>query len=178
MSQAEQETPKVTVSEETEHKACPRCGWTDAPVPKASDEDKQEYLRCVMGNRAFSKTYPLYDGAVNITFQSLDSEAVQAVNKVLMQIDSPSPEVADDLNIKLKLIYFTKKYSTAEIVTEYETPVIETPADIDTEFSKRFPYMEPVLRVITQSYMIFTQLQELLVAEAFDENFWKGAGPH
>lgn len=57
---------------------CPRCMWdTSLPVVEPTEEDKKDYLRCVLGGKPYSKTYEVFGGAVFLTFQERDNKLAQ-----------------------------------------------------------------------------------------------------
>ena len=51
---------------------CPRCDYDlEKALPELLEEDVKEYVRSLLGNRSFSKDYPLYNGEITVTFESI-----------------------------------------------------------------------------------------------------------
>src|SRR5690554_6147341 len=63
------ELPKY--DDEQISKLCPRCGFNTAlKVAEPTEEDKQNYLRSLLGDIPFEKDYKLYNGAMTITLRA------------------------------------------------------------------------------------------------------------
>ncbi len=74
-------------------------------------------------------------------------------------------------------MYFLAKVKLSDRDEEYDIPTLTEFAQIPEEFNKRFgDCAEPIIRLMSQSLLLFMDLQGLLVSQGFDENFWKGAG--
>jgi hypothetical protein len=157
---------------------CTRCGWMedDSSLPLA--DDMEEYMRCVLGNKKFVKEYCMYDGKLKLTYRILTNKEVDALNGVLFKMaDQADHPMVQDSTIKLKLLYFLSKAILGEKEEDYEVPTITKYEEIDDAFNERFgDCPEPVIRMMSQTLMLFMQLQGILVTQGFDENFWQGAG--
>lgn len=160
---------------------CPHCGWAEGAQPKPKQEDLEEYLRCVLGDKLFSKTYDAYKGELRLKFTSLASKDVDGLNNLLFSLSEENQNVLQDIAMKLKLMYFLTAISKGgKTDTVYAIPTgLDSKAMIDAEFNKRFgTTSEPIMRVLGQAVLVFIELQALLVNEAFDKNFWSSAGPY
>jgi len=136
----------------------------------------EEYLRCLLGDKPYCKSYTLYDGRLKFGFKSIDGNQVSEMNRLLFGLDPAGVEV-QDLSIKIKALYFLSEMDCNGKAQAFEAPVLKSPADIGPEFDKRFGHMsELMLRLLTQAMVMFLDLQAVLVSAGFDSNFWKGAG--
>jgi hypothetical protein len=51
---------------------CPKCGFdTRKTIVPISEDDKQEYMRSILGGRLFSKQYELFNGKIKVTFRDV-----------------------------------------------------------------------------------------------------------
>ena len=175
----EKETEKETASQGLEE--CPRCGWRSDGGVKAPAEDVEDYLRAILGGGRFTKKYPLYGGKIAVCFKGLFSDEVDAFNKLMFRMAGYLEESAvRNMSVKLKTLYFLREITLDGEKTEYDIPDgLTEVADIEKEFSSRFGETpELVLRAIAQALFLFEEQQRLVSEAAFDENFWKGVGPH
>ena len=157
---------------------CSRCGWTPDGNPAPSEEDTKEYLRCILGSKPFYKEYELYDGQIKITYRTCNNREVDGLNEILFDMNGDVERgELQDKSIKLKLLYFLSDIKLGDKKESFDIPALDHHVDIDAEFNNRFADVaEPVIRMMTQSMFLFLELQQALVANGFDENFWKGAG--
>jgi hypothetical protein len=157
---------------------CARCGWNPEGNPAPSEEDTQEYLRCILGSKPFYKEYELYDGQIKITYRTCNNKEVDGLNDILFDMNKDVEQgELQDKSIKLKLLYFLSDIKLGDKNESYTIPELKHYVDIDDAFNERFADVaEPVIRMMTQSMFLFMELQQTLVADGFDSNFWKGAG--
>jgi len=166
------------VEEGIKAEPCIRCGFSIDHEPLPLEEDMEEYLRCILGGLSFMKEYSLYNGKIQLTFRSINNREVDQLNDILFRIaDHMDTQEVQDRGIKLKLMYFLAKVKLSDRDEEYDIPTLTEFAQIPEEFNKRFgDCAEPIIRLMSQSLLLFMDLQGLLVSQGFDENFWKGAG--
>jgi len=179
-----EQKPQIVFNEkgktDQEKATCPRCGWHPTDKPAAPDADMQEYLRCALGGKLFTKVYPLYDGKLKLKFRSVNAAEAEFINKVLMKNDFDSDIEVQDMALKAKLLFYLVSVETPEGEEVFEAFSLEefTVTAVNEEYKKRFGTKdETLLRSINQTFQIFLGLQQLLIAGGFDSNFWKGAGP-
>lgn len=60
---------------------CPHCGWDQAVPDDAgvTPGDKTTFLHAVLGEKPFTKDYPLYGGQVTVTFRTLTAQEIDTV---------------------------------------------------------------------------------------------------
>lgn len=156
---------------------CPRCGWYDSEKPLINEDDKKEYLRSILGGRVFSKTYELYNGSITFTYQSLLGSEVEKINEVFFDLAAANePELLIEGN-KIKSLFYLKKIKIEETTTNLETPEDVSIENYKEKYLERFgKSSEPIIQMLNSTLIQFLKLQTNLVANGFDENFWKGAG--
>ena len=171
-AESEQGSPQ----ESLEPVSCQRCGHNvvapDMPAP--GEDEKREYLRCVLGKRSYKKTYTLYDGELTMAFELLSQEDSARMSPKLMEINRN--EETDDLtkmteSVNIKLLFYLRQFNDSSYTA---------PEDLDNwkeEFKSRFSeFDESVPALLTRVLMEFLRLAEMLPAAGLDEDFWKGAG--
>jgi hypothetical protein len=163
------QTPRDPVS-------CQRCGHNviAEDMPSPVEDEKREYLRCVLGKRPYKKTYTLYDGELTMVFELLSQADSARMSPKLMEINRN--EEIDDLtkmtdSINIKLLFYLRQFND----TSYKAP-----EDLDNcreDFINRFAeFDESVPALLTRVLMEFLRLAEMLPAAGLDKDFWKGAG--
>lgn len=83
---------------------CPHCDWDLAhpDIPEPSEADKQAFLHTLLGDRPFVKDFPLYGGAISLTFRSL---TIQELDVVYLQTweDQRAGKILSDLDYHERL---------------------------------------------------------------------------
>ena len=102
------ETPDKPEDQPADHPACPRCLWdTRVKTMKPSDEDVQEFCRrsISLPPQAFSKTYPLFGGAVQLRLTSLTEEDRKLYRRALnlISVFITPPGADGTLGIRLSM---------------------------------------------------------------------------
>ena len=167
---------------------CPRCGQ-DLTKPfkgAAKPEDRQEYLRCVLGMRPFEKKYAFLQGSFSILMRGVNVQTADmfdaAVAKMIRGRNSEmplTPEQVKNAIFKSKLVLYVAQIASAEVGIINMAPLDFTkPVDVEQEYITRFgAYPEPVLQMLLGSVVMFEALTTQLMEDSFDKNFWEGAGP-
>lgn len=59
---------------------CPHCGWdpTREDIPEPEYHDKMSFLQALLGQKPYLKEYPLFGGAVRVTFRTLTTQEADA----------------------------------------------------------------------------------------------------
>lgn len=86
--EVEEETePNVAAENETElapatlKQFCVQCGWdqTRPTIPEPGRHDKLAFLHALLGQKVFSKSYPIYGGNMEITLRSLTIQEIDVL---------------------------------------------------------------------------------------------------
>ncbi len=183
--------PKVV----TQPLFCPNCNHNlSTPLEDIPIEDRREFLRSVLANRSFTKTYKLLNGRVSITFRARTTEVDRMIEQQL-QMDLKSkrfvPAADVEWNRQYALTRISKLWLTASLVsyvpsnhgslpemcTEEARKAYGEDDANDTHISKAetklFLNMPlSVFSLINASFMKFTVLMSRLTVQAESPNFW------
>lgn len=155
---------------------CPRCSWeVNQPADKIAEADKELFLRCVLGEKPFTKTYPLYDGKLQFGYAGLDGAQSRQLMLLARQLDpqaSPPAYTADILCLKLLFYLRQCNKKTYEPPTEIDE-LAAAQAEYDTRFGKE---SEATMSLAVRVMQEFTMLENALIQGGLDANFWKSAG--
>lgn len=164
--------------EEKEVVPCQRCGHKEGDT-KPPTKDVEEYMRAVLGNRRFDKTYELMRGQIKIKFKTIDAGASERVTKIIDKLAVLEDPVAfRAVATKINMTYMMASYSLAGEEKKFEVSEATTPEDVTKDFEERFSDLdESVLQMFTRAMGTFVSLKQSLIDECFDEAFYKGAGP-
>lgn len=152
---------------------CPCCNWSlkNMNPPRPGEDDRKEYVRCLLGKRKFSKTFALFDGMVSARFEVLSQEQSQVLGTYLDQITKTEMMQRATEAMQLKVLFYCRKFND-----QVFTPV-GADQDWKAVYAERFAeYGEDVPVLLTRVLMEFLRIVEQLPSSGFDTNFWKGAG--
>ena len=170
------ETPLEDLDEESFDDLCPACGGPLAEGRlKPVSEDVEEYVRALLGNRKFTKTYTLYGGKLNLSFSSLSAKEATRLFEMSKKFNEASDlEEAQIKVTRMRMLFYLTQGGDQTFMPPKETCSEE---ELLTEYDARFSLMpDSKINLIVKSLLHFMRLQQVLVDEAFDEDFWKGAG--
>ena len=163
---------------------CPRCKWdTRKNLFPIGEEDKKEYLRCVLGGGCFSKMFSFFGGAFQIEFIDLTGEESDAVVRLIRTILSDEMLIVKALKIKILFALTAITISGKETTFDRKALVeLEKTGELDVdkalkEFNKRFGSLpETVSGLISRTYHTFSEILVGLAEGGLDENFGRALG--
>jgi hypothetical protein len=152
---------------------CPKCGFdTREAMPKVKDEDKQEYIRAVLGDRLFSKEYPLFGGQLKVEFRDL---SVAETTHLMTMVEQLPKDITFMSNtVGLKMLYSCVRLEKGGKLTELPpAPVgLKTVDEVMSAYNKMFGGMgETVQAGLINAYNTFNQLLLTLGRIALDTDF-------
>jgi len=180
-------TEKTPATSPEDAKPCIRCGYRADGDAKPNEEDRKEYLRCLLGGKLYQKTFPLYDGQFSITFRQTSNREVETINGLLFKLASAEKNYAfaEDISLKLKMMIGLVELKTSngplgkvgavelDLTKDCDTLV----AEVNRMYAERFGALpEAVSHLMGRTFVMFNDIQTLLIRSGFDEDFWKGAG--
>ena len=157
---------------------CPRCEWPAARQNvQPSEEDKKAFLRAVLGDGQFGKTYPLYDGKLKLGFSSLTTAQSLVLSEMGRLVPGKTPYEQSVELFRLKLLF----YLTAKNDETFVPPAVDdeevTFKQVRAEYLKRFgKWNEALLALALRTLQEFIRLEDLLMNGGLDKAFWKSAG--
>ena len=152
---------------------CRQCGHDMAAIdePSPSEEERQEYLRCILGKKLYRKTYMLFDGKVTMAFELLTQADSMRLSPILNELNATRSIQGLTDSMNLKLLFYLRQFNADEF---------SPPENLDNwkeAFNERFSdYGEDAPALLARVLMEFLRLAEMLPQAGLDENFWKGAG--
>ena len=161
---------------------CPRCMFNMGQGNKLitpSEDERKEYVRCLLGGTLFEKEYTLFEGKLIIKMKALSNTEAERLNKILQElaqaVDTPNGfnyVQAEALKVKL-LFYMRKAVGDGEFVPPESSTLEEAQAEYENRFGN---VAEDVSMIYIQVLSEFTRLLALLSQSGLDQNFWKGVG--
>jgi len=164
---------------------CPKCSWdTRTKLLKAKEADLQEYTRCLLANRPFEKSIPIYGKTLNVRFvENTDKVREEVMRLIRTMEDSITGMTQLDvvtLTRKIQIVFSLTSLSTGEDKKPFTIPEIGAIAkavDINKEFEARVGNRSASFQAILfRTYQEFDRLMNILADGAFDENFYQGVG--
>jgi len=152
---------------------CPRCHFnlSEDNTPAPSEDEKKEYVRCLLSGKVFSKTYGLFDGQITARFDMLTSAEADRMKKALLTVSSDEAVSSITDSIKIKCLYYCREFNGNVFNLDFD------PEKWEDEHAKRFGEMgEDIPVIITRVLLEFLRLAESLPAAGLDKSFYKGAG--
>jgi hypothetical protein len=154
---------------------CSRCGHNlGTAVLTATDEEKEAYTRSILGGTTYEKKYTLFGGRVHMTFETLTNKESDVLGGILAQLVGEDPVKRTTEALKIKLLFYLRKYNNKEYERPAEHMLRE---DALKEADNRFGDMsENLFTIVIKTYQEFYTLVRVLSDSAFDEAFYEGAG--
>jgi hypothetical protein len=153
---------------------CPRCAYDmKKGTPTPDVDDIQEYVRCLMSGNNFSKTYHLFDGKLDITFELLTSTQSELLSQALSRLKREDFMQQASEAMRLKLMFYMRRFGTET----FECPDMSDLDALWDMYRTRYGNQgedRPVLQM--RVMMQFLNLTEALPAAGLDETFYRGAG--
>jgi hypothetical protein len=144
--------------------------------------DRQAFLRCVLGNTSYQKTYELFGGAVKINMQDIPPSEVDSIFEQLAKDQQAGAvQTVDDWNTQLdryRMMWMSQSL-------QYGTTALTPRAVINSATDKRAAlcsfvnninssvYYRAVLRIVR----IFQRHLDKLMEGALNPDFWVADGP-
>jgi hypothetical protein len=172
---------------EKSHSTCPKCMWDIRDkVLKAKEEDMQEYTRCLLAPRPFSKELPVLQGALKIGFtENTDAvrEDIIRIMRTLEKTLDAKPLTSLEMNTmshKVQVVYTLTSLKTENKTDSFEVPEVGTLSDIEAVvalFEERFGGRSASSQsILFRAYNEFERLVVVLSEGAFDTDFYQGVG--
>jgi hypothetical protein len=82
--------PKLSIEpdkqpEEVSEVKCPNCGWeVDHSIGEPTKDDKRNWLKAILSNKPFEKTYELFNGQLSVRFRSRTVQDQQLIHEQLI----------------------------------------------------------------------------------------------
>lgn len=189
--------PVELITQAKEPYICPNCSWDYSQKPaEITQEDKYNWLRATLGNKAFEKTYDLFGGKLTVTFRSR-SMAVQGLISDQLKIYNSNgtiPSHPANISMLSHNIYLRRLNLAAGLVNITNSPIERLP-ELDTEEALRLygkfvskdlnitgaadkalfgKWSEALYTAVFHQFLTFNLLCDRLVEAATSPDFWQG----
>lgn len=150
-----------------------------------TDEDKQNFLRSVLGNKRYTKTYELFGGAIGVTMVELTPAEEDTVFSVLAGAQAEKKIVTEDdwtLGFeRLRMAYSVTniRYGSgleADIYKRNPDSADNIPWDGIERYVKQFKGAT-VFRAVMQASRLFRTQLEIMLEASLSPDFWTVGGP-
>lgn len=160
---------------------CKRCGRfdTDAPL-SVSDDVLQEYLRCTLGGRTFSKKFEFGNGKVSMTFEVVPAELNLMLERIIDNTTLSNAEIID-LRMLMSLSEITAfDEQTSGIKTLYKMSLedrkklLEAPTKATEALVKNMDSV--LLQIVRRINIAFIMLINEITDSLLNKDFYDGVG--
>jgi len=154
---------------------CSLCGHEYKEDITVDEEDLQEFVRSLLGDRVFIKEYKLYNNAYTLTYRTLtsfeSSRLAILLNKMI--IEDIEDIYKKQKAVRLKLLFYLKSINGIEYSVPEDTDVDKVLTEYENRFGNK---SENVISICVKTLVQFLLIQKMLIEHGYDENFWKSAG--
>lgn len=180
--QQQKESEQAVEQKKQQEYICPICRHpASRPVVQADEADLREFMRCIMGEKLFAKTYSIGSGKqdrMKWKLQILTSNQSDQMDALLAEISKQKERTGMQLMSEVqevKLLFYVRAVNDE---------VFEPPGNECTEidqihkiFNERYGSKSELVKTIgVRVITTFEQLIAILTTAVFDESFWQGAG--
>jgi len=126
-------------------------------IPEPSPEDLRNYVRCLLGGERFTKTYDLFEGEVQVTFQ----ERTTAQDEDAFYAAAQAPNYrATNILYRRRLAYSLRRLRLGETLREFDAVRVGEPTGEEglTTFDKRSAEIDELPGVLSSA--IYDVLRE------------------
>jgi hypothetical protein len=149
-----------------------------------TDEDKQEFLRCVLGGRRYTKSYKLFGGSLKVVFADLTPRNEEEIFAELSKAQTAGVIVTEDdwalMFDRLRMVHSVIEFTRGgEVITNRDC---EQSALDKVTYSQIEEYMSrygttTIYRAVLQASRLFRTHMEIVLEASLDSDFWIVGGP-
>lgn len=168
------------MSEESQPQICKRCGRIELDKAlEVSEETMQEYFRCALGGKPFSKSFTVANGDLTVKFEVLSADAEILLDRYINK-DTNDIQLMD-LRLLLSLSEITKyDEETSGTKTIYSKSAkdriksLENPKKSLEQLVANFDSI--LLGVIRRMHVTFAILTNTILENIINKDFYEGVG--
>ena len=168
------------MSEEVQPKVCKRCGRVELDKTlEVSEETMQEYFRCSLGGKPFSKSFTVAEGDLTIKFEVLSADAELLMDRYINK-DTTDVQLMD-LRLLLSLSEITKfdeETSGVKIIysktAAERIKALENPKKSLEQLISGFDSI--MLGVLRRMHVTFVILTNTILENIINKDFYEGVG--
>lgn len=141
-----------------------------------TDEDKQAFVRAVLGSRSFEKKFTLF-GAVEAQYVDRTTETTEAV---FTQLEQDAAEGKIKTSTDEAWATWTERYNTASTLRQFKDQAgVKSFPQTDKLHERALELMKlpkPLYQALMQAGRRFEAIVSTLTQKAHDQSFWKTGG--
>ena len=151
---------------------CPRCGLNpkESDLEVAAAEDRKEWIRAVIGDTRFYKSYPLLKGALVVRFKTRTIEESDSIQVAMSKI------VAADTRIGVAALQDVMyKQNQLQMSASLDFISVNSVTDnfADKVGTDKFQgWSEQKMQLVLAAFYQFERLVQTLLNHAMDDSFW------
>lgn len=147
-----------------------------APRPKPKDdaeptaEDKKAFLKAVLGDKQYEKTYPLFDGTLEVTLRDRSTQDTEQMYEKLRDDEFQKEFNLWEQRFMLACGLQKVRFKGAN-VREFEKP-----DDLKGRVLELMEFTKPVYMALMETGRLFERHVRVLTSKAHAPDFWKADG--
>ena len=150
-------------------------------VSEVTDAEKQEFIRSIIGGKAYVKTYQLF-GGIEAVFSDRTVEYTEAM---YAEINKLGREKSIDISNENEAMLWVQRFQMAATLKAVKQPdgtmlLDHAAVKFDTPFATLFKAVSalprPLYQALFDAAVDFERHVELLVSKAREPDFWKAGG--
>lgn len=135
-------------------------------------DDKQEFIRCVLGSRPYKKDYALFDGTAKLQFTDVPPMVEEKVYRALALAELPP---GDDWAVMLDRMQLVAGLSSDRAYAEVLDPDKPFTVEMVNERIAQLP-STMMYRTMLRTSRIFRRHLEIMLERSLDSDFWRVDG--
>lgn len=145
------------------------------PIEEAAeptDEEKQEFIRCMLGDRQYNKTFELFGGTDKITLGDLTPVQEEALYSELAKAQLAPSADWDVVLDRLRLLAYARGYSFNTTTLQQGVPITVEGTNYLVQQLKSATRYGALMRCAR----IFRRHLEIMLERSLDSDFWRVDG--
>jgi len=140
-------------------------------LAQPTEEEKQEFIRCMLGNRPYRKRYELFGGATSIEFTDLTPGDEENIYRALAKAElQPGDDWAVVLD-RIRLVASTTSTVFSDLIQGDPTITVDCVESIIKQMPSAALY-----HVLMRAQRIFRRHLEIMLERSLDSDFWRADG--
>jgi hypothetical protein len=137
-------------------------------MAQPTEEEKQEFIRCVLGNKPYAKKFSLFGGAVDVTLTDLTPKQEEDLYRELARAEIPQGDDWAVLLDRMRLVSSVTESSIDDIIAG-------AGAELANNFAEALP-SSSLYKALMRASRIFQRHLEIMLERSLDSDFWRADG--
>lgn len=140
-------------------------------LAQPTDEEKQEFVRCVLGNRSYKKKYELFGGASSIEFSDMSPAVEEGIYRALAKAEIPQGDDWAVILDRMRLVACTVDTTFSDLTQSDPVIAVDAVNEIINKLPSATHYS-----VLMRAQRIFRRHLEIMLERSLDSDFWRADG--